>query len=93
METISGLQFIENPNFNTIPELRSNLSYKHSNEYISQSKMKINTIDKIQFEGDSIDGSKLNGIRQHTLYSSALDKPTGLKNFCEPETKLFWKCD
>ena len=35
---------------------------------------------------DVIDGSVVNGIRQPILYSFVLDKPSGYKVFCEPET-------
>ena len=35
---------------------------------------------------DVIDGSVVNGIRQPILYSFVLDKPSGYKIFCEPET-------
>ena len=35
---------------------------------------------------DAIDGSAVNGIRQPILYSFVLDKPSGYKEFCEPET-------
>ena len=35
---------------------------------------------------DVIDGSAVNGLRQSILYSFILDKPSGYKVFCEPET-------
>ena len=35
---------------------------------------------------DVIDGSVVNGDRQPILYSFVLDKPSGYKVFCEPET-------
>ena len=35
---------------------------------------------------DAIDGSIVNGVRQPILYSFVLDKPSGYKVFCEPET-------
>ena len=35
---------------------------------------------------DCIDGSIQNGLRQPILYSFVLDKPSGYKIFCEPET-------
>ena len=35
---------------------------------------------------DCIDGSIQNGARQPILYSFVLDKPSGYKIFCQPET-------
>ena len=35
---------------------------------------------------DVIDGSVVDGVRQPILYSFVLDKPSGYKVFCEPET-------
>ena len=35
---------------------------------------------------DAIYGSVVDGVRQPVLYSFALDKPSGYKVFCEPET-------
>ena len=37
-------------------------------------------------KSDVINGSVVNGIRQPILYSFVLDKPSGYKIFCEPET-------
>ena len=46
----------------------------------------LNTIDKILLKCDCIDGSIQNGLRQPILFSFVLDKPSGYKVFCEPET-------
>ena len=35
---------------------------------------------------DCNDGSVVNGVRQPILFSFVLDKPSGYKIFCEPET-------
>ena len=35
---------------------------------------------------DCIDGSVVNGIREPILFSFVLDKPSGYKVFCQPET-------
>ena len=35
---------------------------------------------------DAIDGFVVNGVRQPMLYNFVLDKPSGYKVFCEPET-------
>ena len=46
----------------------------------------LNTIDKIHLKCDCIDGSIQDGVRQAILFSFVLDKPSGYKVFCEPET-------
>ena len=48
--------------------------------------LNINTIDKIHLKCDAIDGSIQDGIRQPILFSFVLNKPSGYKVFCEPET-------
>ena len=46
----------------------------------------LNTINKIHLKCDCIDGSIQDGARQPILYSFVLDKPSGYKVFCQPET-------
>ena len=41
---------------------------------------------KIHLKCDVSDGSLVNGSRKPILYSFVLDKPSGYKVFCEPET-------
>ena len=48
--------------------------------------LNLNTINKIHLKCDCIDGSIQNGLRQPILFSFVLDKPSGYKVFCEPET-------
>ena len=48
--------------------------------------LNLNTINKIHLKCDAIDGSIQDGVRQPILFSFALDKPSGYKVFCEPET-------
>ena len=48
--------------------------------------LNLNTIDKIYLKCDCIDGSIQDGVRQPILFSFVLDKPSGYKIFCEPET-------
>ena len=48
--------------------------------------LSLNTIDKIHLKCDAIDGSIQDGVRQPILFSFILDKPSGYKVFCEPET-------
>ena len=53
--------------------------------------MQLNTIDKIHLKCDCIDGSIQDGVRQPILFSFVLDKPSGYKVFCEPETLHYKK--
>ena len=46
----------------------------------------LNTINKIHLKCDIIDGSIQDGTRQPILFGFVLDKPSGYKVFCEPET-------
>ena len=48
--------------------------------------MNLNTIDKIHFKCDCFDGCIQDGVRETILFSFVLDKPSGYKVFCEPET-------
>ena len=48
--------------------------------------LNIITINKIHLNCDCIDGSIQDGVRQPILFSFVLDKPSGYKVFCEPET-------
>ena len=46
----------------------------------------LSTIDKIRLKSVGIDGSVVDGVRQRILFSLVIDKPSGYKVFCEPET-------
>ena len=48
--------------------------------------LNLNTINKIHLKCNCIDGSIQDGIRQPILFSFVLDKPSGYKIFCLPET-------
>ena len=48
--------------------------------------LNLNTINKIHLKCDCIDGSIQDGVRQPILFSFVLDKPSGYKVFCQPET-------
>ena len=48
--------------------------------------LNLNKINKIHLKCDCIDGSIQDGLRQPILFSFVLDKPSGYKVFCEPET-------
>ena len=46
----------------------------------------LNTINKIHLKCDAVNGSIQDGVRQPILFSFVLDKPSGYKIFCQPET-------
>ena len=48
--------------------------------------LNLNTINKIHLKCDCIYGSIQDGLRQQILFSFVLDKPSGYKVFCQPET-------
>ena len=52
--------------------------------YTSDTFSILSTIDEIDIKRDVINGSAVNGLGQPILYSFVLDKPGGLKVFCEP---------
>ena len=48
-------------------------------------------IDKVHLKCDCINGSIVDGIREHILYSFVLSTPTCQKIYKEPRVKLFEK--
>ena len=52
--------------------------------------LNLNTKNKIHLKCDAIDGSIQDGLRQPILFSFVLDKPSGYKVFCQPET-IYYK--
>ena len=60
-------------------------------KYISQKIVNLRAINKIHLNCDGVAGSVVNGIREPILFSFVLDKPTGYKIFCQPETIHFRK--
>ena len=83
---IIAIRFDENSFFSTILGFTAGWDYKHYNQYLSQKIVNLSNTNKIHLKCDAIDGSVVNGIRQPILYSFVLDKPSGYKVFCEPET-------
>ena len=83
---IMALRFDEKSFFNTILGFTSGWDYKSYNNYTSQKILNLSSTNKIHLECDAIDGSVVNGVRQPILYSFVLDKPSGYKVFCQPET-------
>ena len=83
---IIAIRFDENSCFSTILGFTAGWDYKHYNQYLSQKIVNLSSTNKIHLKCDAIDGSVVDGIRQPILYSFVLDKPSGYKVFCEPET-------
>ena len=83
---IIAIRFDEKSFFSTILGFNHGWDYKHYNQYISQKIVSLSNTNEIHLKCDVIDGSVVNGIRQPILYSFVLDKPSGYKVFCEPET-------
>ena len=83
---IISIKFDEKSFFSTILGFTSGWDYKHHNKYTSQKVVNLGSTNKIHLKCDAIDGSVINGIRQPILYSFVLDKPSGYKVFCQPET-------
>ena len=83
---IIAIRFDENSFFNTILGFTPGWDYKHYNQYLSQKIVNLSNTNKIHLKCDVIDGSVVSGIRQPILYSFVIDKPSGDKVFCEPET-------
>ena len=59
--------------------------------YTGDKILNINTKNKINLKCGVIDGSVVSGIREPTFFNFSLDKPSGNKVFCEPETLHFKK--
>ena len=53
-------------------------------------KINLSTIDKIHSKGDVINASVVKGLTQPLLFSFVFNKPSGYKNFSQPET-IYYK--
>ena len=83
---IIAVRFDEKSFFSTILGFTAGWDYKYHNHYLSQKIVNLCNTNKIDLKCDAIDGSVVDGVRQPILYSFVLDKPSGYKVFCEPET-------
>ena len=79
-------RFDEKSFFNTFLGLTAGWDYEHCNVYISKNNTSLSSTKKIQLKCGVIDRSILDDSRQPILFSFVLDKPSGYKVFCEPET-------
>ena len=83
---IMAIRFDEKSFFSTILGFTSGWDYNNYNQYLSQKIVNLSSTNKIHLKCDCIDGSIQDGLRQPILFSFVLDKPSGYKVFCEPET-------
>ena len=88
---IIAIRFDEKSFFSTILGFTPGWDYKHYNQYLSQKIVNLSNRNKMHLKCDAIDGSIQDGVRQPILFSFVLDKPSGYKVFCEPETIHFKK--
>ena len=88
---IIAIRFDEKSFLNTVLGFTAGWDYKHYNKYVSQKIVNLSNTNKIHLKCDCIDGSVVDGVRQPILYSFVLDKPSGYKVFCEPETIQYKK--
>ena len=88
---IIAIKFDEKSVFSTILGFTAAWDYKHYNHYLSQKIVNLSSTNKIHLKCDAIDGSIQDGVRLPILFSFVLDKPSGYKVFCQPETIHFKK--
>ena len=81
-----AIRFDEISFFNTFLGLTAGWDYEHCNEYISKNNTNLSSTKKIQIKCGVIDRSILDSSIQPILFSFVIDKPSGYKVFCEPET-------
>ena len=93
--TFGTLRFGEKSFFRTLLGFDPYWDYKPTNAIHADSPgvysndkvfLNLNTINEIHLKCDCIDVSIQDGVRQPILFSFVLDKPSGYKVFCEPET-------
>ena len=94
-DTFETLRFDIKSFFHTLSGFESYWYYNPTNAFNSNGEgvytsdeiiLNLYTINKIHLKCDIIDGSIQDGIRQPILFSFVLDKPSGYKVFCQPET-------
>ena len=93
--TFGTLRFDKKSFFHTLLGFTPYWDYKPTNaihanfpDVYTSDKITLNlyTITKIHLKCDAIDGSEVDDVRQPIFNSFVLDKPSGYKVFCEPET-------
>ena len=86
-----AIRFDEKSFFKTILGFNHGWDFKRYNEYISQKIVNLNTATKKHLKTDVIDVA--DGLWQPIFFSFVLDKLSGYKVFCEPETIHYKKID
>ena len=81
-----AIRFDEKSIFSTILGFNPHWDYKNYIKYKSQKTIKLTTTNKLHSKCDIFDRYTMSSLRQPILYTFVLDKPSGYKNFCEPET-------
>ena len=84
--TFETLRFDEKSFFHTLLGFTPYWDYKPGVYTSDKIILNLNTINKIHLKCDIIDGCIQDGVRQPILFSFVLDKPSGYKVFCQPET-------
>ena len=93
--TFGTLRFGEKSFFHTLLGFTPYWDYKPTNAIHADAPgvytsdeiiLNLNIINNILLKCDCIDGSVQDGVRQPILFSFVLDKPSGYKVFCQPET-------
>ena len=94
-ETFGTLRFDKKSFFPTLLGFTPYWDYKPTNAIHADAPgvytsdkfiLNLNTINKTHLKCDCIDGSIQDGVRQPIIFSFVLDKPSGYKVFCQPET-------
>ena len=85
-DTFGTLRFDEKSFFHTLLGFTPYWDYKPGVYTSDKIILNLNTINKIHLKCDIIDGCIQDGVRQPILFSFVLDKPSGYKVFCQPET-------
>ena len=81
-----AISFDEKSFFSTFLGFNHGWNYKQYNQYISQKFKNLSSTKKVPLKCDVIDGSIVECSKEQILFSFVLDKPSGYKLFCEPET-------
>ena len=83
---LGTLRFDKKSFFHTLLGHDPYFDYKIPGVYTSDKILNLNTTNKIHLKCNCIHGSIQDGIRQPILLTFALNKPSGYKIFCQPET-------
>ena len=83
---LGTLTFDKKSFFHTLLGHDPYFDYKVPGVYTSDKNLNLYKTNEIHLKCDCIDGSIQNGLRQPILFTFVIDKPSGYKVFCEPET-------